>query len=669
MSGLSLLAPIGLIALLAAPFIIVLHMRHTTPIEQRVPALRFWRSAAPVTTVEARFQIPPLTLVLILQVLAAVALALALARPAVSLGIGDLMSRAEPQHLIVLLDGSSSMAAMDAPEGVSRYEAARDLAIGRLGGLGDGDTATVVLMGTRMETFQASDLPAIQALSRELAGIALPGGMAEVDAALQLVADLDLPDVRERIVLVTDGAIAVDPSIAEQIRVPIELHQVGEPRSGNLALTEIVSRPSVNRPGEQDLYLQVSNFGDDRQRSTALIVADGEEFYRENVDLPPRSASDIVVLGIPEGTRTVIAEVRSSDPLFADNQATLLLQARSGFGTRVLYVGDTLSHLYRALGVIPGVSIESISSMESLQGNLPPGPFDLVVYESATPKPEDFPDTPMLAVAPPRDSVTPAIGVMTAPELARVRAHDALLRGVDLTGLVVREAPVHELDSTAVEIAGAESGPLIYRTQRWGPEQPAVVITFDLEESNLPARVAFPILIANAVYELVPAPVPATVALGSSIAYTPQSGATTIRIIDPLGSTIDTPVRSAKDDGAFEGASREARSVTFTSTGSSGIYSVQELSGDGRVLDGAQFVVNAGHAEESDLHANADLDASLALAGSGTEEASRSLHREIWPLLLIVAAVALLLEAGWALGSRRRPAIPNATPMVGRGAK
>ena len=67
----SILAPLGLAALIGIPLIVLFHMRHFTPYERHVPTLRFWREAEPARTDDARFRRPPLTLLLLLQLLVA----------------------------------------------------------------------------------------------------------------------------------------------------------------------------------------------------------------------------------------------------------------------------------------------------------------------------------------------------------------------------------------------------------------------------------------------------------------------------------------------------------------------------------------------------------------------------------------------------------------------
>ena len=117
MSGLQFLVPLGLLALIGIPLVILLHMRHTTPVERTVPTLRFWRQVAPAPTDDARWRKPPLTLLLILQLVAVGALGLALARPAVADALAGLTQRTEPRHLVLVLDGSTSMSAIDGAAG------------------------------------------------------------------------------------------------------------------------------------------------------------------------------------------------------------------------------------------------------------------------------------------------------------------------------------------------------------------------------------------------------------------------------------------------------------------------------------------------------------------------------------------------------------------------
>ncbi len=658
----TVLAPLGLAALVGIPLIILFHMRHFTPVERHVPTIRFWKASNPTRTDDARFRVPPLTLLLLLQLLAAGLLGAALARPAVSEAWAGISQPAELRHLVVILDGSTSMSAADAEDGQSRYEAARSSAVAHLDGLREGDMATLMVLGTQVTTMQAEGGTEIDQLADRLGSLEAPGGIADLNAALNLVADLDLPGVREEILVLSDGAITADPAVVEKLHARIEFERFGEQRPGNLALTEIASRPAANHPERIDLLVQVTNFSDERATTTLLAAADGFEIYREELALDANGSTNVVIATTPPDAREVVIEVQSTDPFFADNQARVLMHQDSAFALRILLVSDAADHLQRALRSLPGATVDTVTSVENLRGEVPPGPYDLVVYEGTSPPEKAVPDVPLVLVNPPRDGLIPMSGMMTQPSVERIRANDPVLRGgVDLTGLTFFETPVHELDASAVEIVGAQGGPLIYRATVPGRDQTMIVLAFDLQQSNLPQRIAFPILVANIVGELSPSPLPSTIWLGDPVTYTPHANAAAVVVTDPRGQVFELPVAQA-DEG--DGSQEFSREVTFTATGFPGVYQLSELNSADQMVAATSFSVNAGHPRESDLRADAELEEILATASAGEEGGVDRVMNDLWPALAAVALLVLLIE--WFLSGLQERRSRRATPSVVR---
>src|SRR5690606_26029774 len=120
---------------------------------------RFWLAADPEPVQDMRFRRPPLTLPLVLQLLLAAVVALALAQPVTSRALEalGLSGRTGPVHLIMLLDGSTSMLAADPSGERTRFDVARATARERLDTLREGDVATLLMMGTRLTTQGATD--------------------------------------------------------------------------------------------------------------------------------------------------------------------------------------------------------------------------------------------------------------------------------------------------------------------------------------------------------------------------------------------------------------------------------------------------------------------------------------------------------------------------------
>ncbi len=186
MSSFSLLAPLGLIGLITVPIIVLLYMRTTTPTERSIPSTRFWVGAETAPTDKQRFRMPPLSLLLLVHLLIAALITFALAQPASASLFNRFAGRADPRHLILIVDGSTSMgSAVDPLGSVGRthYDLAKASARERLADLTEGDSATVLLIGTHTSTYQASDPAELNNLLDVLDSRPLPGGQADFNAA------------------------------------------------------------------------------------------------------------------------------------------------------------------------------------------------------------------------------------------------------------------------------------------------------------------------------------------------------------------------------------------------------------------------------------------------------------------------------------------------------
>jgi uncharacterized protein (DUF58 family) len=656
-----LLAPLGLVSLIGLPLVVLYHMRHTTPVVKPVPTLRFWLTAVEHQTDEARFRRPPLTLLLLLHLIIVGALAFALTRPAATDAWAGLGHRTDPEHVIILLDGSTSMSATDTPSGRSRFDEARASALARVANLHEGDVATVVLLGTHPTTLEATDAAGLKALRDRLAHVAPPGGRADLNAALRLARDLVLPNLEDRIVLLSDGALTVDPTLVAAVGAPIEFQRIGRSTTPNLAITDLSARGAPNNPDREQLYARIVNFSDDAITTRFVVTVDSVVLEERNVEIAANAAAEEIVDELPEGASNVTVTVESDDAFQADNRASLALSRNADLGLHILLVSDNPGALQRALAVLPGSQVTTVSTTEMLTASAEStseGPFDLVVYEGFTSPDGSYPDAPMLFAGPPRDGTIATRGVMPDPTVVAVSAQDPLLRGVELQGVTFGETPIHVLDATQTAVVSAEGGPLIYRGRVPATGQPMIVLAFDVNQSNLPQRVAFPILIANIAGELAPSPLPAAAPLGDPLRYRPRAGAATVRIQPPSGDSVDLSVAVQTADSPADASQTSGndrlREVVYADTGRAGAYTITELDAAGNAMGGGTFVVNAGHARESDLRMNPDLPDVLANARATEETGTNASLADLWPALVMFAVAVLGLEWLWSVLPRRR---------------
>jgi len=654
-AGLTLMVPIGLVALVSLAAIIVIHMRRKTPPMIVLPSLRFWEPAIADSADRRRFRKPPITLPLLLQLLAALAIGLALARPAMDALPGMAGQRSTPQHSIVLLDGSTSMLSLAGDDdSVTKWDLARDEADDILREWQAGDVITIIVIGSRTQSTSASTEPQIDRLRERIRSTTAPGGIADIDTALELGGDLILPDRANRIILISDGALRANPETASAVEAPIDLRVVGSPENSlpNVAITSIGSQPVANQDGASRLSFALSSFAPETVRLPYRVQADGVDILASELDLLAGETRSVQVT-LPQVTQTTEVIVDVGDSFMADNRATLLLEGSGSTGLEILLISDNPGPLERALGALPESRVDVFPTTTPGLRALAAG-FDLVVFEGISPPPDDLPNTSMLFVRPIQVGDRFATeGVMGAPAIDRIDAGAPILEGVDLAGVTFGDTPVYRIEaSDEVLVRGAANGltgPLLWRGEIDGLRY--VAFGFDLESSNITQRVAFPVLIARTVADLTVAPIPSTLALGDPLLYRISESVAEVAVTNPMGEITILTVPQAVD------------TVVFDSTGLDGLYTVDELGDDGQVLQASTFVVNAGHPVESDTRPNPSLGDALA-GGSASDVAvtERQGLADLWPMLVSIAMAVIALE--WLVFSAGVARLPTARSLA-----
>jgi hypothetical protein len=204
-------------------------------------------------------------------------------------------------------------------------------------------------------------------------------------------------------------------------------------------------------------------------------------------------------------------------------------------------------------------------------------------------------------------------------------------------------------------------GPLLFRTKI--DDEPAVVLTVDPETSNLPKRVAFPVLVANMVEALAPDGIPAAIPLGEPLVYEPRASTASVQIVPPSGESALLPVFSTEPDEEGDVTTDSvSRDIVYTDTGAAGVYTVTETDAAGIDLGTTHFVVNAGHQRESDLRVDPNLASALATASGSGVTAQREERVDLWPLFALIALLVIVAEWITALWPSVRRATKRPVP-------
>ncbi len=603
-----------LFAALSVP-IILLYMLKLRRRDVLVSSTLLWQQLLRDREANAPWQKLRRNLLLLLQLLGLALLTLALARPALP------TETVVSGNVVLLIDVSASMQARDVAP--SRFEAARAAALELVGELGPGDAATLIAVGPQAELLaQAERDPG--RLRRALEQLSPTSGAADWDAALALAgaSTAGVPDAE--ILLISDGALPEElPAIAGRLRL-IDVGGGGR----NVALTALATRRGERGP---QAFLVATNYGDAEITPLVEVRVDGQLFDARRFSIPAEDAATWTLTDLPYDARVV--EARLSDVGLAENALALddaAWAVRGATGERsVLLVSEGNLFLERALGALPTLALTRVAPGDPL----PEGDHDLVVYDAVAP--ETLPQGNVWLIAPPSTVKEPLLtvsGVFSNTALIRVARDDPRLRYVDLSDVHVLRAQDIEPPEDAEVLIEAAGGPLLFVAER--PTGRLAVLAFDLHDSDLPLRVAFPLLTAQLVDWLLPAGDGvgdvSSVRPGDPVPLRRHPEAARIAVITPAGEEHVIPEDAARP--------------TFAMTERLGVYAVRQLDQDGAQVAASAFAVNLFDAEETDVapRETVRVGARPLEAAEATVEG----RRELWPWFVVGALLVLGVEWG-----------------------
>jgi VWA domain-containing protein/aerotolerance regulator-like protein len=601
------LLPIGLLALLTLPVILLLHLLRERRRRVAVPSLLHWQNL-PRKREGERIRRLPLTLLLLLHLLVAALLGLALGWPQLAGALGG-----AARQTAIIIDTSTSMAARDGAS--TRFALARERARAALNGLGSGDRAILIAAGPTARVV-ASGGAGDSAVLLEALDQLRPGGTGtNLDGALTLAeAAFDQQRARQ-VMVISDGALP--PSPVHTVAAPLDWQQVGNDQP-NRAIVAFAARPTG---ANVQVYARAANFGATPIQASIQLYGDDQALGSRNVAIAAGGETELTWT-LPARYSWLHAALDGHDALPQDDDGFLnLVQIRP---VKALLVSAKPDALRRALAAIPGVSVTVIDP-----AIYPPAPAhaaDLTLFDSFLP--QVWPDGAILALNPPSGSALIAVGQRSASKASGELARSgALLEGLGLEGVrfgTPRQVAPPAWAATQLALGNT---PLILRGRSGAHE--IAVWTFDLADSNLPTRLAFPLLVARTVRDLTPPVLPASITAGARLALRPDPRASEIDLSGPEGMQATLVVSS----------STQIDALTLP-----GFYRLEERTG-GEIVFRGQVAVNAGAAIESDLRPRpappiADLDQSAT--GAPQREV-----RDIWPWLTLGALAVLMLEWGY----------------------
>jgi hypothetical protein len=599
----SFLAPAAGFLGLTIPVIVALYFLKIRRPTRVVPALHLWPSQLRDRQANVPWQRLRPSWLLLLQLLAAAALVLAAVQPALP------ANAALARHTIILLDSSASMQATDVKP--SRFEQARQQAGALIDQLGPQDRMTLIAVGPSPRLL-ASVIGDRETLHHALGTLAPSNGGADLSSALALAAGLVRPGDDAKAYLFSDGIVLpLHASFANGLPFAIEYHRIGI--SGeNVALSSLTVRTSAE---SRAAYLHIANFGQQAHAVTLEWRADGHLVDVRPLSLNAGQSQDLV-LAVPTTATSVAAHLVESDVFALDDTATAVARTPRAFRVELVTPGNVF--LQQALRLRNDFQVDVVSP----SAYRPSAAYAMTVFDRFLPP--VLPDGPLMILDPPAGS---SVSGGTAVGIGRVRAADAgdpLLANVDLQEVHIARSQDLRASIFGRSLITSPQTPLVLVR-----DQPfrQVLFGFDLHDSDLPLRVAFPVLMENLSEWMLPPSVPSrSFTPDEIVTIVPDQGATAVSVTRPDGS------RRSLTSGSIS---------SFADTDLIGVYTVeQRVNG---TTEQSWFSVNLFSDQISQLKPVDRL--TLPPSHTGTVQATHPGQLEIWPWVALAALG--LLAAEW----------------------
>jgi hypothetical protein len=476
-----------LLAGLAVPIIIFYILKIRL---RRVPVstLLFWQQIFDEKKPRSLWQKLRHLISLLLQLAFLCLLVLALADPIFR------WQQARARRIVVVVDNSASMNAHDVMP--SRLDAAKAEGQKLIDGMRLGDELAIIAAGTQPRV-ACGPTDHQRSLRSALDSITPADGPTRMSEAVALARRLLSGSEKARkVVVVSDGGFDKAGELARE--ADVELVAVGK-HTGNVGITRLQARRSLLDPIGYEILVEVENASDEAAS------------FRLELDLEDEPI-DVVPLNLAAGERSVQvfektsadggrlkASIDRADAFLADNTAWAILPRRARQKVRLVTPGNLF--LEKVFEAIPLVDLEV--ERVAKEARVPSAPAQasganaqITVYHRKFP--DVLPPGDVLVIEPDRSGPLWQLGeAIHNPVVAKQDKDSPLMLHIRLDDVVMPEARKLSLKAPARVLAESAAGDPLYAVLDRPGAGKLVLLTVDLDKSDLPLQTAFPIMVTN----------------------------------------------------------------------------------------------------------------------------------------------------------------------------
>jgi Ca-activated chloride channel family protein len=637
LAGLSfttLLGIFGAAAVFATALYILKLRRRTVP----VPFSKLWEKILrdkEATSLFSRLK-RLLSLLVQLALLALLAFALGDPRAAATLIKG--------RNLVVLVDASASMQATDVAP--TRLGAAKDEVKKVIRGLGGSDRMLVAQMDAAVTPLGPMSGDTSE-LERALDSIKATDARADFPRALRFATDSVRGLENAEIVIVSDGRLGEAVDSAGKVKVPegvkLTYLPIGAAGVGsrNVGITAFSVRRYPLDKSRYEVMLEVTNTGPEQEDIELSLLGDNNLVDLTKLRLKPGERLPRFYPNLSGASRTLEAKIAplpgSQDSLPADDHAYALLPERRR--AKVLVVSPGNTYLEAALLLDEYLDVQVVSPKDYVEKIAPSGAKqDVLIFDGATPAQAPRGNAIYLDPRGPGSPVK-VEAELKQPGFDKIERKHPIVRWTALDDVNV---------SRGDKVVGAsDQGPILVAGQRGGFK--FVAVGFDPRDSDLPLRVAWPLLLLNSInwFTDEDSQYISSFRTGDVWRVPVVSNSGQARLKVPGGGDVLVPVHEGRAVYLGEKAGFYELSGT---DGNDPMASAVAGPGAGPVVTTASFAANLLDAEESVIEPVKELVIDGKKAGTlgGFQIGVR---RELWIYLLLAALLLTFIE--WITYHRR----------------
>lgn len=462
--------------------IVMIYLLKTRLRKRSVPTLLFWDQLFDEKRQRSWWQRFRHWASLLLQLLFASALVFAIVDP---LWPGQ---KEDTRHVVIVLDNSASMATRN-DEGRTRWENAVERATDVARSMRDGDELALITGGGEVNVVVGLTdfFPAVEDAIGDVPLTDLP---TRINEATQTARKLIESQRRQRVIVISDFAFEQTQQWNDDD--DLQIIRIGDDQD-NVGITRLAVRRSLVDPIGYAAMIEVRNFSDAGTNPRLTITLDEDLIDVIPLTLEAEATWTKTILGASDVGGELHVKLDSEDAFDIDDVARTKITRRERIP--VVLVSDQPSvYLESVFDAIPLIDLETTSTIPD---EAPEGGF-VVLNRFDRVNDATIPMGNVLVIDPQTDSDRWKLGEPIAqPIVAKQDSTSPLMPHVQLLNVTLPGARGLQIENatTLIESAGGEA----LMASFIDGENRQLVLSADLDNGDLPLRIAFPVLMTNSV--------------------------------------------------------------------------------------------------------------------------------------------------------------------------